>query len=126
MEWDTYESRRWNGTLNMALVKSLLELRNVRLQTGVWDYPQVFKNKEDFFKRNYTCQWMRRLRTLPLTSAEVAVRTSKVGSEDGHEMKSDEEWFADSLQKLLVNPMGAEIYENPNRNKRDANEARRE
>ncbi|KAI4274309.1 MAG: hypothetical protein L6R38_006130 [Xanthoria sp. 2 TBL-2021] len=55
-----------------------------------------------------------RLSTLPLTNAEVRVKISKQGTETGLEAglwsRSDKDQVAQDLQKMLLDPKGAEIY----------------
>ncbi|KAL8916912.1 MAG: hypothetical protein Q9208_008276 [Pyrenodesmia sp. 3 TL-2023] len=119
MHWGSSEAKQWNSVLNMTLVKSLTGLRTLHLpityniKKHLWDLV-----KNNFVQQASYTQGLRKLSMLPLTNAEVVIRTSPprhrclppAGWEKGLWQRSDMDHCANELRQLLVNPMGAEIY----------------
>lgn len=112
MEWERGEERYWNKALSMALVKSLIGLRTLRLNI-LYDMKQRLWHASDDNFLHYT-SWtdgLRRLSTLPLISAEVAFRIREWRSKDpSYWQKGDRDECAQDLKKMLLNPQGAEVY----------------
>ncbi|KAL8760569.1 MAG: hypothetical protein Q9184_003251 [Pyrenodesmia sp. 2 TL-2023] len=128
MDWCSIGRWPWNSALNMALVKSCTGLRTLRLhitlnvEKELWD-----RVKDEFVQQTEYTAGLRRLSILPLTSAEVVVRTSPRYSEDlvlacrhyphplapereGLWLRSDMDQCAEQIRQLLVDPKGAEVY----------------
>lgn len=112
MEWDCGLARCWNKALSMALVKSLIGLRTLRLNI-LYDMKQRLWHATDENFLHYT-SWtdgLRRLSTLPLMSAEVAFRVREWRSKDpSYWQKGDRDECAKDLKKILLDPQGAEVY----------------
>ncbi|KAL8847952.1 MAG: hypothetical protein Q9221_007017 [Calogaya cf. arnoldii] len=114
MEWDCGLINEWNRNLSMTLVKSLIGLRTLRLNI-LYDMKQrLWKTTEDYFLQHTSwTDGLRRLSTLPLTFAEVAFRVREWREEDGdtsYWQKDDRAKCAKDLRKILLNPQGAEVY----------------
>ncbi|KAL9016626.1 MAG: hypothetical protein Q9185_006038 [Variospora sp. 1 TL-2023] len=110
------EEMNWNSSLNMALVRSLTGVQTLRLKIAydmekdLWD-----TTKDRFLQQNSEFEGLRKLSILPLTSAEVVVRTAS----DSYARASwqEELWqqpemdeCAKQIRQLLLNPQGADIY----------------
>ncbi|KAL8638791.1 MAG: hypothetical protein Q9228_004092 [Teloschistes exilis] len=126
----------WSTTLSMALVRSLSNLRTVRVQLNAVPpgrdfYHDGFTNFETLmtsFHWKYMLvnfgQGLRKLSTLPLTDVQVGVGGfSEEGSPWPAEMRKQ---MADYWQSKLINPKGAEIYEKEERDRMDEARLRRE
>ncbi|KAL8754572.1 MAG: hypothetical protein Q9184_005072 [Pyrenodesmia sp. 2 TL-2023] len=119
MQWGYMGEWPWNRALNLALVKSCTGLRTLRLRITLdmkkelWD-----RFKDGFVQQTDYAAGLRRLSILPLTSAEVVVRTSPrrhnnlplARWEKGLWLRSDMDQCADEIRRLLVDPTGAEVY----------------
>lgn len=69
-----------------------------------------FQSRSGFLATLGVYDGLRKLSTLPLTSAGISFRTSQYQSEVGLWTKFEREELADSLQIVLLNPRGAEVY----------------
>ncbi|KAL8670980.1 MAG: hypothetical protein Q9168_004494 [Polycauliona sp. 1 TL-2023] len=108
MDWGVDLLREWNKALNMMLVKSLIGLRTLRLNIMHHMMQRLWFREEDSFLAGISwVDGLWRLSTLPLTSAEVAFR---VRDYDDLWQKADRDESTKRLQKILVNPKGAEVY----------------
>lgn len=118
MRWGWGDERHWNTALGIALVKSLTGLQTLRLQIVCdlekerWDH-----NKDRFVRLTTYAEGLRKLSILPLTSAEIAVRTSinplgprRWGNPTELWQKHDRDQCAKDLKALLLNPRGAQVY----------------
>ncbi|KAL8928940.1 MAG: hypothetical protein Q9172_000692 [Xanthocarpia lactea] len=101
------EQRAWDNALSISLITTLSGVRSLRLQIVA----DVENEQWRHLKENLG---LLRLSTLPLTSVEVSVRISTYflgyGRGNGLETKRDRDKIADGLQKMLLNPKGAEVY----------------
>lgn len=122
MRWGCGDERHWNTALGIAVVKSLTGLQTLRLQIVCdlekerWDH-----NKDRFVRLTTHTEGLRKLSILPLTSAEIAVRTSvdeyhyppgppRWGNPSELWQKGDRDQCAEDLKALLLNPRGAQVY----------------
>ena len=112
MDWGFDLGREWNKALNMVLVKSMIGLRTLRLNILHDMEKELWLGWEgSFLQRTTWTDGLRRLSTLPLISAEVAFRVREWRSDDPKLwQKADRHDCAKRLQKILVNPKGAEVY----------------
>ncbi|KAL8977180.1 MAG: hypothetical protein Q9177_006692, partial [Variospora cf. flavescens] len=113
------EEKEWNSALNMALVRSLTGLQTLRLQItyeiekDIWD-----TTKDHFVQQNSEFEGLRKLSILPLTSAEVVIRTSsdpfasfpRASWHKGLWQQPEMDECAKQIRQLLLNPQGADIY----------------
>ncbi|KAL8975301.1 MAG: hypothetical protein Q9197_000469 [Variospora fuerteventurae] len=113
------EEKKWNSSLNMALFRSLTGLQTLRLKItydmgkDLWD-----TTKDRFVQQNSEFQGLRELSILPLTSAELVIRTSsdpyanfpRVSWQKGLWQQPDMDQRAKKIRQLLLNPQGVDIY----------------
>ena len=111
MEWVSYD-REWNQALNMALVRSLSGLRRLRLHIEYKMNLKVYEvvKKCDLYATTFFAG-LKKLSTLPLTEVEIDVRNPLFMLGDDLWTKLDRQDFAEGLRKVLLNPKGAQIYE---------------
>ena len=112
MEWWLETHKEWNSALTMPLVRSLSGLRNLRLLI-IHDLEADIYNavKGNFLHSTSWCEGLRKISILPLTSAEVHVRSAGLSSETRtYWTESDMAEVADGLREILLNPKGAEVY----------------
>ncbi len=101
------EQRAWDNALSISLISTLSGVRSLRLQivTDMWD---------ERWRHSRENLALLRLSTLPLTSAEVSVPIQayfyESEDEDGPDTKRDRDTIAEELQKMLLDPKGAEVY----------------
>ncbi|KAL8869496.1 MAG: hypothetical protein Q9174_004232 [Haloplaca sp. 1 TL-2023] len=115
MEWYVGMMDEWNKVLNIALIKSLIGLRSLRLNILYEPKQQHWNRTPDTFLETTTwTDGLRRLSTLPLTSAQVAfhIREWRLEMPDASSywQESDRKACAKKLERILVNPQGADIY----------------
>ena len=111
--WHMDEVVAWNSALSMPTIRSLPGLRSVRLHIShnmdAENYATL-KNNNSWYKTEY-CTGLQKLSTLLLTEAEVAVKPINVLGEDRSPWTVAQcKEYADGLRKLLLDPNGAEIY----------------
>ena len=104
--------REWNQALNMALVRSLSGLRRLRLHIEYEINLEVYEvvKKCDLYATTFL-EGLKKLSTLPLTEVEIDVKISPFVPEDNLWTKLDRQDFAEGFRKVLLNPKGAQIYE---------------
>lgn len=113
------KEKKWNSALNMALVRSLTGLQTLRLKI-IYDMERYLWDAIDdrFVQQNSECEGLRKLSILPLTSAEVVIRTSsdpcakfpRASWQKGLWQQPDMDQWAKEIRQLLLNPQGADIY----------------
>lgn len=116
-------TKEWNHALSMPIVKSLSELRNLRLQI-LYDVPQglcerMWQNAEPFLENTRFTEGLRRLSTLPLVSAAIVFMNTGSQSEDGPWTSNDRKRTAKNLRAILLNPKGAVVYSGSQRGIRE-------
>lgn len=110
MNWRWGEEKAWNSALSLALVRSLTGLRTLRLQIHYDMEEHLWHSVKDrFLQMTSYCDGLRKLSTLPLTSAEVMFRTSSYRGLSGWRA-SDRTECAKRLQDMLLDPRGTDIY----------------
>ena len=112
MGWWTQDYEEWEMALTMQALNSLPNLRRLRLHiTHKMDAQRYKEIKNSFLRSIPWGDSMRKLSTVPWTSAEVHVRLPELLH---HNKKwwteSDMKEVADMLRELLLNPEGAELY----------------
>ncbi|KAI4228010.1 MAG: hypothetical protein L6R36_001944 [Xanthoria steineri] len=115
MEWGMGEDRYWNRALSLVLVNSLIGQRTLRLNI-LYDREAGSQHwwgaQARFLKSTSFTDGLRKLSILPLASAEISFRVREYRSNDPELwQKADRDECAKELQKILLNPNGAEIYE---------------
>lgn len=125
----------WSTKLSMALVRSLSNVRTVRLQVNAVP-PRNFSDEElitfetlvtSFHWKDMMAKFgdgLRKLSTLPLPDVQVGVRGfSEETSQWPVEMRGQ---IADYWRSKLINPNGAEIYEKEEQDRKVESRLRRE
>ncbi|KAL8817939.1 MAG: hypothetical protein Q9223_003315 [Gallowayella weberi] len=115
MEWGCVMEKHYKNVLTMPLVKSLIGLKSLRLNILC---EMKAKNwlavKDRFLMVTRYMEGLRKLSTLPLTSADVTFRLAKYCEEMGRAgllwQKAHRDQCAADLKKILLNPKGAEVY----------------
>lgn len=113
MNWYMHSYEIWNSCLNLPLVRPLPGLRTLRLHISHREEAEIYQHTKtyyDFIHGLSYCEGLKKLSILPFTSVEVAVRIPQYMSEDGLWGVRDREELAYRLQKMLLNPRGADDY----------------
>ena len=113
MNWCMLEPSAWNSALTMPTIRSLSGLRHLRLQihhkmdSNVWRF---LKGNNILYSTTF-CTGLQKLSTLPLKEVDIAVRTpSYLERMLCIWTKADSEEYSDGLRNLLLDPNGAEIH----------------
>lgn len=113
MDWDMAEHRDWNSVLNIAVVRSLQGLRQLRLQIDYaleskgFEYQKsTFSNSSPYCLTHVIC--LKKVAILLLTHVEIVVKTSAYAeSNDRYEKlwsKAERAEYAECLRTLLLDP----------------------
>ncbi len=114
----SFEEKKWNKALNMALVRSLSALRRLRLYIEYdvyWGDYEYAKSQNLLYGHNLLYgtshfSGLKKLSTLPLNDVNIVVQHSRHMSIDHGWSEVERQEFAEGLRKILLNPKGASIY----------------
>ncbi|KAL8773178.1 MAG: hypothetical protein Q9209_001854 [Squamulea sp. 1 TL-2023] len=121
------KARKWNTAVKIRMINSLTGLRTLRLKIFYDMDEQAWHSLKDRFVQVSTqTEGLRRLSTLPLITAEVVVQPSARYPNRRLWEKIDRDQCANDIQKMLLNPRGAEIYAEHQRELQEARERCRE
>lgn len=128
MDWVYEDDKYWNRVLRMTLIRSLIELRSLRLQINhsmkaeVYQCAKARGNELGLFQMRQL-EFVDKLAILPLTDVEVFVsdfpQLVDYPSSDEDEPPADTRasWtaedrtdYAEGIRKILLDPKGADIY----------------
>lgn len=129
MDFELGSRQGWNSSLNMSVVRSLSGLQTLRLyivhNLPTDFYHSYFSRNNSLFIRSFY-EGLYRLSTLPLNSAEIALRNAHYRNSEEHWTQSQRDDVAGHLQRMLLDPKGAEIYEETQRKEKEEVRIRRE
>ena len=119
----------WNDALNMTLIKTLRDLRRLRLSIEMTiqaDTYACLKRKGWPLIKSFPHDGFERLSTLPLEKVEISIRnhTDPCFANDDESDNNEALWtdadkkeYANDIQRMLLNPKGAETYVEEQRKK---------
>ncbi|CAF9917826.1 hypothetical protein IMSHALPRED_003758 [Imshaugia aleurites] len=107
--WGMEEAKRWNRALNIAAIRSLQGLRQVRLRIHyiLTSEDENMKNCINVFNCPSSFEDLKKLAILPLSSIEIAVKN--LPDIAVFRSKAERTEYAEGLHNLLLDPEGAEI-----------------
>ena len=112
------DHKEWNSALNFAVLRSLHGLRHLRLSIDFSLTSRGHVHLKNHFTGPYRTGYfetLEKIATLPLTHVEIGV-TGTTYIDDKHDdviawSKAEKTECAESLRNLLLDPRGAEVYE---------------
>ena len=117
----------WESALNMAVIRSMSGLRCLRVRLDNILEASHYKYAKNYNPLSYFHDAsLERLSTLPLTEVEVDVRNPQHHHLSSLWTKEDREEFADALRGALLDPMGASIYAEEQREEKEWRRRQRE
>ncbi|KAL8676883.1 MAG: hypothetical protein Q9186_006637 [Xanthomendoza sp. 1 TL-2023] len=118
---------RTTGFSPLPVVKSLIGLRSLRLNILYEMLETLWLEVKDRFlgMTRYT-ECLRKLSTLPLTYVDVNFRIAEHRGTPGLWQKAQREQCAEELKSMLLNPEGAEVYAERQRELKESSRINRE
>lgn len=117
MDWDMDGHEGWNSALNLAVIRSLQGLRQLRLRIDYELASEDYDHLKNRFIGPYCTSYiegLKKVAILPLTRVEIVVRNPAYTEyNDGSEntwSKAERREYAEGLRNLLLDPKGAEVY----------------
>ena len=127
MGWWTPDYEDWDKAFTMQALKSLPELRHVRLHiTHKMEAERYRHIKHRFLNSIPWGDFVRKLATVAFTTAEVHVRLRETQRRDMMWTDSDMKEVADMLREMLLNPEGAKVYAEQQRRLQETRKRRHE